>query len=429
MAELTLGGAVDAAPAEESDFSPRKMKIAFACAVGLMLAGGGFAQAAIALIMLPLQHDFGWSRGAIGLGLTLMTWAGALAAPLAGRYVDKRGARRMLIWTALGITAVTAALGFSTRSILQFYACFILLGLLGASAVGYIKIISALFSRHRGKAFALFMVEATVVMAIMPPLMNLLMPHGEWRGLFLWLAAIKLVVAIPIMFIWIKDPVLVVPDQMSATLSPPVEGLTMGEAFRSYTFWMILAGNVGGGLTIYGLFAHLVGMMNAHGLSRGAAVGALSFLALFTALGQFSSGFVLDKVQSSKIASAYLVLFAIGIFLISQASAQTGVLPLYIGVALMGLGGGAQEPMRNYFFTRYFGLRSFAEITSWFRSIQAVLTAPAPWIVGVMFDRTHSYAFAFILFGAGCISSIVLFALLPAYRFGVGAPLTAPAKA
>jgi len=39
--------------------------------------------------------------------------------------------------------------------------------------------------------------------------------------------------------------------------------------------------------------------------------------------------------------------------MVSRTSAATGAWPLYAGVALMDLGGGAQVPMRNSFFTRY----------------------------------------------------------------------------
>ena len=405
----------------ESDFSARKLKIAFACLIGLMIAGGGFAQGAIALVMQPLQHSFGWSRGEIGFSLTLMTWASALAMPFLGRRMDRMGSRRVLLVTAGLITVVTLSLAAATSSILQFWGCFAVLGLLNGSQVGYTKVVSGLFTRHRGKAFALFTAESTVVAAVLPQLMKLFVEGWGWRGLFVWLAAIKLVLALPIMIAWLKDP----DPAPGATPDPALlEGESLAEALRTRTFWLMTLANAGGGLVIYGMIPHLVGMMQGAGLSLSAAVNAMSLMALANVMGQLSSGFVVDWVQTPKVAAAYLCLFFVGVFLVSRASAATGPVLLYTGVILMGLGGGSQMPMRNYFFTRYFGLRGFGAILGTFMAISAVLTAPAPFVIGLIYDRTHSYSGAFAMFMVAAAISIGAFLVLPRYRYGL-----LPAKA
>ena len=419
------------APAER-EFSAANLKIALACLAGMVVAFSSFVQGAMALLQLPLSQTFHWSRGGIGLALTLMTWASALAMPFVGRYVDVVGTRRLLIGAAVGIALVTLALAFTTSSILYFYGCFVLLGLFGSSVVGYTKIISATFARHRGKAFAFFTVESTAVGAAMPLLMNTVLGHWGWRAIFVVLAGIKLFIAVPILIAWLRDPAeearIKAKDDAKAKAEPsakaPVEigGLSPAETLRTRTFWMIMLANVGGGLTIYGLLPNLVAMAAAQGLSRGAAVWALSFMSLFIAVGQFSAGFVVDRVNSAKIAAAYLLLFPVGLFLLNHASAATGPLPLLTGMALMGIGGGAQNPMQSYFFTRFFGLKAFAQNTGVFRAIQALLTAPAPAIVGLIWDRTHGYGDAYLMFFAGALTSIVAFALMPRYRFAAGAP-------
>jgi MFS family permease len=144
----------------------------------------------------------------------------------------------------------------------------------------------------------------------------------------------------------------------------------------------------------------------------------MSLMAIFNVIGQLSAGFVVDKVHTPKVASAYLCLFFVGVFLISRASAATGPVPLYAGVMLMGIGGGSQMPMRNYFFTRYFGLKGFASILGTFMSISAVLTAPSPFIIGLIYDRTHSYGGAFVMFMVAAAISIATFLILPRYRYG-----------
>jgi MFS family permease len=418
MAELAAG---QDAPAE---FTPGNLKIALACLAGMVVAFSSFVQGAMALLQLPLVQQFHWSRGGIGFALTLMSWASAAAAPFVGRYLDLVGTRRLLIGAAVGISLVTFALSFTGPSILYFYACFVLLGLFGASVIGYSKIIAAVFARHRGKAFAFFTVESTAVAAVMPLLMSAVLGQWGWRAIFVVLAAIKLFVALPILLAWLRDPAEEARargEAPAATAPDETEGLTLSQTLRTRTFWLIMLANLGGGLTIYGLLPNLVAMAAAQGLGRGAAVWALSFMSLFIALGQFSAGFVLDKVASAKVAAAYLVLFPIGLWLLVGASAATGPLPLLAGMALMGVGGGAQNPMQSYFFTRFFGLKAFAQNTGVFRAIQAVVTGLAPAIVGTIYDRTHGYGPAYGMFFAGAFLSIVVFLLLPRYRFAAGA--------
>jgi len=399
----------------ESDFSTRKLKIAFACLVGLMLAGGGFAQGAISILMLPLQQAFGWSRGDIGLALTLMTWASAAAMPFVGWRMDRAGSRRWLLVTSGLIALVTLSLAATTNSILQFWGTFAVLGVLNASQVGYTRIVAGLFTGNRGKAFALFTAESTIVAAAMPQLMKAFLQGWGWAGVFVWLAGIKLVLAMPILIAWLKDPA---PAPGAAPDPSLMGGETLKQALKTRAFWLMTLANAGGGLVIYGLIPHLVGMMQGAGLTLGAAVNAMSLMAVFNVIGQLSAGVVVDRVHTPKVAAAYLCLFFIGVLLISRASAATGPVPLYAGVMLMGIGGGSQMPMRNYFFTRYFGIKGFASILGTFMSISMVLTAPAPWLIGVIYDRTGSYGGAFAMFMAAAAISIATFLILPRYRYG-----------
>jgi MFS family permease len=294
------------------------------------------------------------------------------------------------------------------------------MGLMGGSVVGYYKIIATIFSRHRGKAFGLFTLEATLVGALMPLFMNTVLDQWGWRAIFIALAAVKLLVAVPILLLWLKDPTEEVRREAAANSAQPVtpsDGMTVVETLKSAPFWMIFLANLGGGLTINGLMPNLVAMANAQGLGRGSAAVALRFMALFIAIGRLTAGFVVDRVHTAKVAAAYLLLFPIGIFLLSGASPSTGPLPLFAGMAMMGIGGGAQDPMQSYFFSRFFGNRAFAQNLGVFRAIQSLLTAPAPAIIGLIFDRTGHYDLAYAMFLASAAVSITMFLLMPRYRY------------
>ena len=156
----------------------------------MIVAYSTFVQGAMALLQLPLAHQFHWSRAQVMFALPLMSWPTALLMPLLGRYFDKVGARKVLIGTAIGISLGTFALAFTSSNIFYFYGCFIVLGLLGASVVGYYKIISATFSRHRGKAFAqvqgMFRAVQAVVTAPAPAIVAAIyVATGSYNGAYI----------------------------------------------------------------------------------------------------------------------------------------------------------------------------------------------------------------------------------------------------
>ena len=81
-------------------------------------------------------------------------WCGALVQQPLGRIVDRVGVRPMIIGGTLVVGLLVIAMSRQSGSLWQFYAIWGLLGVAGTTAIGYSKVIAALFSDHRGKALA-----------------------------------------------------------------------------------------------------------------------------------------------------------------------------------------------------------------------------------------------------------------------------------
>ena len=56
----------------------------------------------------------------------------------------------------------------------------------------------------------------------------------------------------------------------------------------------------------------------------------------------------------------------------------------------------AQQPMATYFLTRFFGLKAFNSVNAVRTAILSTMGALSPPLVGMIYDRTHSYHLAFI---------------------------------
>ena len=193
------------APEEESDFSIRKLKIMFAVTVGVLFGSSILPFTAIMLLTLPMTEEFGWTRTQFSGGLTAMMLVGGTSAPFLGRLVDKIGARVMIIGGTFLVGLITMALSRQDGSLWQFYLGFAVLGFAGTTAIGYSKIIGALFNKHRGKALAIFGVESSIAGVFAPKLIQFLIEGYGWRGMFVGLGLIILSV-IPLLLIWLREP-------------------------------------------------------------------------------------------------------------------------------------------------------------------------------------------------------------------------------
>ena len=225
---------------EESDFSPRKLKVAAAIIVGTLFGSTVLPMMALGLLLLPMTEEFGWSRTSFSLGMSAMMLGWALSAPVLGALVDRLGVRPMILGGTVLVGLMTMALSLQTGDLWQFLAGFALLGALGSTAVGYAKVLGALFNKHRGKALAIFGVESSLAGALAVPVIQWLLVNHGWRGVFLGMGAIILA-TVPLLWLWLQEPD--TPAVAPGAAPGEVPGVPLAEALRSRQFWFItLAG-------------------------------------------------------------------------------------------------------------------------------------------------------------------------------------------
>src|SRR5262249_3196910 len=100
------------------------------------------------------------------------------------------------------------------------------------------------------------------------------------------------------------------------------------------------------------------------------------------------AGYLLDRFFAPYVAIGFFCGFALGIFLL-WSGAVGGL--VFIAVALVGLGLGAEVDLMAYMVSRYFGLRAFGEIYSYAFAAFTLGAVIGPLLMGVSFDSTGSY--------------------------------------
>ena len=403
----------------DKELTSKAKAVALACLIGMMVSVVPFHIGTFPLFMQPVSHEFGWGRAAFALSLNVSAIFAALAAPFVGRAVDRLGARRLLV-PAIALYA----LAFMAQSLLtpskpQFYATYAVLGFTEAVAgpVAFSHLVSSWFHQKRGLMLSLIIGAAPAVsLMVMAPVTHLLIANYGWRTAYLILGLIILVLGLPAMAVLVKDPEHAGPQTSAgrAAAISALPGKRFTEVLATATYWAILAALVIHSLVVGGVRAHTVALLTDRGLPVGVATLAVSASALAGLLGNVTAGVMLDRVQTPKIAIPFFLTALVGLLLLHHATSST---PALIGAAVLGFGIGAESGIGPYFFSRYFGMRSFGAVYGCLVSLLAISSGIGPMLLGIAFDRTGSYARGLIIAEVGLAVGTVLVALLGRYVY------------
>lgn len=416
---------------EESDFSLRKMRIAGVALIGGLFGSSMLPYGALMFAMLPMTQEFDWTRTEFSWATTTLMWAGALSLPFMGRAIDRLGVRPVILGGTAVVGLITLALAHLGPNPWIFWALFAVLGAVGCSAIGYTKVTAALFTRHRGKALAVFGAESALVASVAPLLTNFLMQSYGWRGVFTVYGFIILAV-LPLIFFLLPEPDARPGDPawkrrapaanalQHAAAAANVPGLTAHEALRDRVFWTLVVASICAMAPASGMVNHMVAAVVEKGFTQTLAANLASVAMVCGVAWTLLGGYLVDKVPTARINIPFQLLSAFGVLLFSLVTpAFGGVALLLVAYNLQGLGLTAGRPMSTYFHSRFFGFRAFGEITA----LQTVpltigmgLSAP---LMGWIYDTTHSYQIAFTIMIAGLLISAGLYMTLGRYRFSV----------
>ena len=262
-----------------------------------------------AVISPELTHDLGLTAADLGLLTSAYLFAfGAFQLPL-GILLDRYGPRRVEAGL-LVICAAGCALFASGAAMPQLAAGRALIGLgVSACLMASFKAFSQWFPAERQASLnaAIMAAGGLGALAASSPL-GALLPLLGWRGIFLALAAVALLVA---------GLVFATPDKPAAgtareSLGQQLAGLF--SIFRSPAFWRFAPQTtfiVGGFMALQGLWA-VPWLMNVSGLSRETAAQHLLFMAGAQLTGFLSIAFFVQRLAQAGLPPARLLATGMG---------------------------------------------------------------------------------------------------------------------
>jgi len=386
-----------------------------ACTVGNFVSATPMVNSVFGVFLLPLSKAFGWPRAEVSGVLALIAVIGALAYPVVGRIADRYGARRTILIGNLLFAASIAALALANGRPVQVYFLFALVGVAAAipSTVLYGKVVAGWFAARRGLMLGVTAGLGNGVGAtVMPGVAAILIGLWGWRGAYLGLGLIVLALGFPALFLALREA----PKASAASQGVAVSqgGATRAEARRDPVFAMLALAIALGAGSLTALFTHVVALLLDRHIPIAVATGVIMAFALSGTGWQLAFGYLLDKVQTPKIAAPFFLISIVGVVLIAVASAPTWLL---LGGLLVGLGLGAEYGLMPYALARYFGLRAYGETYGLIYGLIVLTMGVTPMLMDLVFDRTGAYSLALAAIGVSLALSAGLILLLPRYRY------------
>jgi MFS family permease len=412
--------------------SPRLKRIQVVAITFLTLAGivNYLDRSTLSIANHSVSQELGLSASQMGLLLSAFSFAYAFSQLPIGILLDRFGARLML---GLGMFLWSAAqlCGGLVTSLSQFLVARVALGLGEApNFPAGAKVVSEWFGVHeRGRPTGIFITSSTIGPALAPPVLTVLLLAFGWRTMFIVMGVLGIAVSIG----WY----LVYRDRRNISLdSEEVVFLTEGEPeqraerrmtmrewrglFRKSTTWGMIFGNMG---VIYMVWLYLTWLPAYLEHERHVTIAHTGWLVsvpyVFGTLGMLSSGFVADGLMARGMAPMRsrkwpICVGLLGAALFTVPAAFTPNLTLamiYLSAAMyfVNMASGACWALATVAAPRHMvaSLGSIQNFGGYFGG------SFAPFITGIVVDKTHSFINAFL------ISAGIAFAAALVYIFVV----------
>ena len=391
----------------------RPTGVVVACTVGNGVSVTPMVYTVFGLFLIPIATEFGWPRAGVSFVLLIIAIAGAIGYPIVGRMIDRYGARPVILTGNVLFAASVASVSLAEASRIQFYSAYALIGITAAipSSVMFTKVIAGWFDQRRGLFLGIVGGLGNGIGAALSPLFvyALISSYG-WRAGFQGIGAAIILIGFPVLYLLLRDP----PQGVSRSATEHLEktaGLSLTEALRTSTFWIILAAIALGAGCMTAIFAHVVPMLLDRGVSARQATTVLATFSLVTAGWQIGMGYMLDRIPRPWIAAPFYLLALAGLILLESTSSYPLLL---LSGLLMGLGLGTEYGVLPYFLSRYFGTRHYGAISGSMYGVIVLTQGLTPFLMDLVFDVTGTYDIAIIAICIGLVlGAILITRLLP----------------
>ncbi len=371
------------------------------------------------ILIVPLEHEFGWSRATISLAVSMNLLLYGLMGPFAAAFFDRIGIRRTmsiaLCLLAMGVSATV----FMTKPWHMIVVWGVVVGC-GAGMTAYslsATVVNRWFHKSQGTVMGVLTASTATGQLLFLPLLATLSHHHGWRSAALCIAGAAVVV-LPLVLIFMRNrpqdlallPYGQTPGESDcaapsgAGLNPfraAIMGLQRG--LHSRDFWLLAGSFFICGASTNGLIGtHLIPACVDHGIPEVRAAGLLAMMGILDLFGTTFSGWLSDRYNCRYLLCCYYGLR--GLALLGLPYALSGPQWGLSAFALFyGLDWIATVPPTVRLTAEAFGRNNVGVMFGWIFASHQVGAALAATFAGTVRTYLGDYLIAFILSGIICL--------------------------
>ncbi|MGW6689879.1 MFS transporter [Streptomyces sp. NPDC054961] len=409
------------APSPAPEAAPPRVHRAWSvAAVGFVTIIGAAAFASLpGLLIEPLHAEFAWSRGTIGLAVSVNLALYGLTAPFAAALMDRFGIRRVVAIALTVIAAGSVATVWMTASwqLIMYWGVLVGLGS-GSMALAFAATVTnRWFVARRGLVTGILTAAGASGQLIFLPLLAWLVEHHGWRPAAVTVSLAALTV-VPFVWLLLRDhPADVGLAPYGGTYAPrpaPVRGAArrtvsvLFKAARTGPFWLLAGTFAICGASTNGLVkTHFVPSAHDHGMPVTAAAGLLAVIGLFDVIGTVFSGWLTDRFEARRLLVVYYALRGISLLFLPMLLAPAVHVPMVFFIVFYGLDWVATVPPTMALCREHYGEDS-AIVFGWVLASHQVGAALVAFLGGLARDALGSYDLVWYASGALCAMAALM---------------------
>lgn len=358
--------------------------IVVALTFSVALNGAG-VRSALAVLIHPLEAEFGWSRAAISSAAAVNLMLLGVAAPLSGWLLDRFGPRRVILGalTLLVIGVTGTSYVQEIWQLVLLWGVVVGLGAGGTASVLGASVAHRWFVARRGLTLGILNSASSTGQLIFLPLMMALVVMAGWRSSLMVYIFVSVFLMI-LIWLWMRDDpsdvglkAYGIEEQAAAveearrlgraSVAAPADNrdadISLSDAVKKSNFWLLCGSFFVCGGTANGLIGtHLIPHAIDQGIPEVTAAATVGVMGAMNFVGTLASGYLTDKVDPRKLLSFVFVLRGVALFILPYVESFVG---LFIFAVIYGLDWFATVPPTITLAGRAFGKHAIGRVYGW----------------------------------------------------------------
>ncbi|MAU09399.1 MAG: MFS transporter [Anaerolineaceae bacterium] len=353
---------------------------------------------AFSVFIEPMEAELGWTRTTISGGFSLAMLVSGFGGVGVGWWLDRHGGRALM--TLGPIAAVLLLFAWANVYDPTLYTL-IWIGIGMTMATVFYEpaftVVANWFTQRRGRALAIVTLVAGFASTIFLPLTNYLNEQLGWHMAIMVLAVLLGVVVIPLHALVLRRR----PADMGLSVDgfddvhdahpdekPKPPSVTVGDALRKRSFWVITLAFGAVSLAGMGWRVHLLPYLSERGYDPAFGAFMAGLIGAMQVLGRLIFA-PLEAYFSTRVVTAgiFAMMFAAFVVMIAIPS-EVGV---FLFVVLFGASFGANTLARASLVADMFGVSHYGRISSMMALFLTFVVTVAPVGIGAMYTASGSY--------------------------------------